>query len=202
MNRMVMRMGIALLASLALSACQQDEASSGNTTGPATAGSETQWAGKSVDGVLQLEWKDLLPSEGNSETLYHQVSRQSLLTPENEDPFSKAILAAAHAVSSRAPVVESLNGKRIRLAGLVVPLEGDGEQMSEFLLVPYFGACVHVPPPPSNQIVYVKTGANKVDEPVLFGSVTVTGTLLTVYSHNEAGDTGYTLEAETVEPYE
>ena len=51
----------------------------------------------------------------------------------------------------------SLNGQYVKLPGYVVPLESDaGGLLSEFLLVPYYGACIHVPPPPSNQIVYVR----------------------------------------------
>jgi len=199
-----MRLGLALLAALALGACQQEEAPSAQGTAAVAPGpgEHDPWADRRKEGVIQLAWEDLVPPGGDSLTLYDKVSRRSLMTAENEDPFSKALLAAAHAVSSRAPVVVSLNGQRVRLAGLVVPLEGDGEKMSEFLLVPYFGACIHVPPPPANQIVYVTTGKQKVDEPPLFGSVWVTGRLTTDYSSSEVGDAGYTLEAEKVEPYE
>jgi hypothetical protein len=188
-------------ATLALSACEQDAAapSSPGATG-VDAGIDDPWAGKRVDGVIRLKWEDLIPAGVDPETLYDKVSRKSLMTPENEDPLSQAVLAVTRVISARSPVVGSLNDKRVQLAGLVVPLEVDGETISEFLLVPYFGACVHVPPPPANQIVYVKTGAKPVNALQLFGSVTVTGKLLTVYSRSEEGDTGYTLEAERVEP--
>jgi hypothetical protein len=55
----------------------------------------------------------------------------------------------------QAPVETALNGQKVRIAGFVVPLERKGEQILEFLLVPYFGACIHVPPPPANQIIHV-----------------------------------------------
>ncbi len=54
------------------------------------------------------------------------------------------------------PLVEALDGQEVKVSGYVVPLSGDEEAISEFLLVPFLGACVHVPPPPANQIVYVK----------------------------------------------
>src|SRR5690606_41234775 len=54
-----------------------------------------------------------------------------------------------------APMVPSLNGKKIRIPGYVVQLEGDADKVTQFLLVPYFGACIHVPPPPPNQIILV-----------------------------------------------
>jgi hypothetical protein len=53
---------------------------------------------------------------------------------------------------------QGLDGQNIRLPGYIVPLEVSEEgRTTEFLLVPYFGACIHVPPPPSNQIVHVKS---------------------------------------------
>ena len=56
-----------------------------------------------------------------------------------------------------APAVSKLDGQEVRLPGMV-PTDSEGTATSEFL-VAYFGACIHVPPPPSNPIVYVKTGA-------------------------------------------
>jgi|GEM_PF-271088 len=48
-----------------------------------------------------------------------------------------------------------LDGKQIRIPGYLLPLEYDGKKVTEFLLVPWVGACIHTPAPPSNQIVYV-----------------------------------------------
>lgn len=52
-------------------------------------------------------------------------------------------------------VNKKLDGQEVRIPGFVVPLEGDAKKITAFLLVPYFGACIHVPPPPTNQVVYV-----------------------------------------------
>ncbi len=55
-----------------------------------------------------------------------------------------------------APVVKELDGQQVKLPGYIVPLEVSEEgRTTEFLLVPYYGACIHVPPPPSNQIVHI-----------------------------------------------
>jgi hypothetical protein len=61
--------------------------------------------------------------------------------------------------------IRKLMGKRIKIPGFAVPLEGDDgfENVKEFLLVPTFGACIHVPPPPPNQVVHVI-----LDKPVYF----------------------------------
>ena len=61
--------------------------------------------------------------------------------------------------------IRKLMGKRIKIPGFAVPLEGDDgfENVKEFLLVPTFGACIHVPPPPPNQVIHVI-----LDKPVYF----------------------------------
>ena len=48
-----------------------------------------------------------------------------------------------------------------RVPGYMVPLEDNLEEVTEFLLVPYPGACIHVPPPPASQIVHVIMESNK-----------------------------------------
>ncbi len=155
------------------------------------------------DGLLVLEWEDLIPSDFNPDTLYSEVAaRQGITDLDDNDPRAQALMDEIRQIWRHAPIVESLNGRRVRLPGLVVPLEGDGKQMSEFLLVPYYGACIHVPPPPSNQIVYVKTGAKKAHVEQMFDAVWVTGTLLSDHHASEVGDASYTLQAEKVEPYE
>lgn len=63
---------------------------------------------------------------------------------------------AAQQQAPDAPVVKALDGQQVKLPGYIVPLEVSEEgRTTEFLLVPYYGACIHVPPPPSNQIVHV-----------------------------------------------
>ena len=57
-----------------------------------------------------------------------------------------------------APTNPKMDGARVRLPGYVVPLEEVKGELKEFLLVPYFGACIHSPPPPANQIVHVTLG--------------------------------------------
>jgi hypothetical protein len=96
-------------------------------------------------------------------------------------------------------VVAELNGKRVRIGGYVVPLDFESTKIKEFLLVPFVGACIHVPPPPANQIVYVK-----VDEGFevagQFDPVWVTGTMKTETAFTGLADAGYTIDAESVDP--
>ena len=105
-------------------------------------------------------------------------------------------------------VNEKLNGQRVRLPGYVLPLEMDGKKVTEFLLVPYVGACIHAPTPPANQIVHVKH-AKGFEAAGLFAPVWVQGVMRTVRSEPKLNlvdgaaniPTGYALDAQTVEPY-
>jgi len=96
-------------------------------------------------------------------------------------------------------VVPELDGKRVRIGGYVVPLDFESTTVKEFLLVPFVGACIHVPPPPANQIVYVKSEKGfEIGAP--FDPVTVTGTMRTEPAFTGLADAGYSIDAESVEP--
>lgn len=99
-------------------------------------------------------------------------------------------------------VVASLDGQKVRVPGFVLPFEfGLDQTVSEFLLVPYFGACIHSPPPPPNQIVYVT-----MDKPVRFDDIWTpiwaSGVLETKKNLNAVGNAAYTLRLESWEIYE
>jgi hypothetical protein len=97
-----------------------------------------------------------------------------------------------------APVVEALDGKVVRIGGYVVSLDFDATRVKEFLLVPFVGACIHVPPPPANQIVYVKA-AEGFEVSGMFEPVWVTGTLKVTTQFTGLAEAGYSLEADKVE---
>ncbi|MBI3530036.1 MAG: DUF3299 domain-containing protein [Betaproteobacteria bacterium] len=101
-----------------------------------------------------------------------------------------------------------LNGQTVRLPGYLLPLEFSGKQVSEFLLVPWVGACIHTPPPPPNQIVHVKP-EKPVEMSGIFAPVWVTGQMttgsirksLSLVDGSADIDVGYSLQASRVEPY-
>jgi uncharacterized protein len=97
-----------------------------------------------------------------------------------------------------APVVAELDGKRVRIGGYVVSLDFDATKVKEFLLVPFVGACIHVPPPPANQIVYVKSEPG-FEVTGMFDPVWVTGILKATTAHTGLAEAGYSLVAEKVE---
>ncbi len=107
-------------------------------------------------------------------------------------------------------VVEELDGSSIKMAGYVLPLEYSGLNVTEFLLVPWVGACIHTPPPPPNQIVHVLLDEkNAFKSNSMYEPVWVTGEILTqastrnLFLKDGSGDfnIGYRLSASLVERY-
>lgn len=99
-----------------------------------------------------------------------------------------------------APTRDDLAGAEARLPGYVVPLEREGDRLKEFLLVPYFGACIHTPPPPANQIVHVKL--SKAASLRTMDAVWASGRLAIRRQDSQWGMSGYALEAGSIEPYQ
>ncbi len=97
--------------------------------------------------------------------------------------------------------LKKLEGKTVRIPGFVVPLDDFQEEGAEFLLVPYYGACVHTPPPPPNQIVMVEMSGKKAVKLNLFDAVWMSGKLKIASVESPYGTVGYTLEGLKVEPY-
>ncbi|HEY0931567.1 MAG TPA: DUF3299 domain-containing protein [Gemmatimonas sp.] len=97
--------------------------------------------------------------------------------------------------------LKKLDGKMVRLPGFVVPLDDFQEEGAEFLLVPYYGACVHTPPPPPNQIVMVEMSGKKSVKLNLFDAVWMSGRLKISSIESPYGTVGYQLEGLKVEPY-
>ena len=102
----------------------------------------------------------------------------------------------------------SLDGQIVRMPGYMLPLEFSGKEVTEFLLVPYVGACIHTPPPPANQIVHVKA-VKPVGNVTVFSAVWVTGRLAAVPAKKTLSlvdgasdiNVGYALQASAVEIY-
>ena len=106
-------------------------------------------------------------------------------------------------------VVDDLDGRQVSMPGYALPLEYSGTKITEFLLVPWVGACIHTPPPPPNQIVYVKSKdgfeiKGRFDPVLVKGKMSVKASQKSLYLVDGSAniDVGYTLQASAVEPYE
>jgi uncharacterized protein len=146
----------------------------------------------------ELEWDTLIPKDWQPETLFKQYDASNLM---DDDPRAKELLGKLKRLWAEAPVVPELDGKRVRLPGFVVPLETDGAKIGEFLLVPYYGACIHVPPPPANQTVYVLLPPELAFAGETFDTVWVTGTLRVTPTGSDLAEAGYRIEATGIAPY-
>ncbi|MBI3187909.1 MAG: DUF3299 domain-containing protein [Gammaproteobacteria bacterium] len=154
--------------------------------------------------ALTLQWPDLIPPGYNPDDLYLDAQREyDIEALQDDDPRVVEVMKKMEALANASPIKKEMNGKLVRLPGYVVPLETDGKQSSEFLLVPYFGACIHVPPPPANQTVHVVTSDPKGARiSKLFEIVWVEGVIKTEKFSSELADAGYVITASKVEPYE
>ncbi|OFI36295.1 hypothetical protein BFC17_08695 [Alteromonas lipolytica] len=134
--------------------------------------------------IKEVYWEDLVPPDFNE------------LAPQEATDHNNKMAQ----LQPNAPVVDIYNGQRIKIPGFIVPLEGTAELTTEFLLVPFFGACIHVPPPASNQIVYVKMNEG-VPVENLYDAVWVEGVFSTVRYSSDIAAAGYSMQGEAVHPY-
>ena len=96
----------------------------------------------------------------------------------------------------------ALNNKVVSVPGFMVPLEDDADQVTEFLLVPFSGACIHVPPPPPNQMIYVKLTKNQKAKMTFTDPILVTGQLHVATVDSPYGDVSFSMDGNTVKPYQ
>ena len=145
-----------------------------------------------------LEWEDLVPSSYRPEDLLTEMGDLSGL--QDTDPRAIALLAKLRKAYDEAPVVAALHGTYVRMPGYAIPLDQANGRTYAFLLVPFYGACIHEPPPPANQIVYVAVPAGTVIHNA-FDMVWATGTMSARRTGTRLATAGYGIRADKVEPY-
>jgi uncharacterized protein len=145
------------------------------------------------DGAQMIDWDALLPDR--------ERANFNAEPPAPVHDYLGERGAAARQSGSLA-VNKKLSEAKVKIPGFVVPLViDDNGVVSEFFLVPYFGACIHVPPPPPNQIVYVKLAGGGVRLGSQEDAYWVTGTLHTEINGTSLAKAAYTLDATRMEPY-
>lgn len=158
-----------------------------------------------AEAPLVLKWAQLAPPNSpapvSPKTFFSgSTKREAGSPPPPPIPEGKFMAMKRRQPGGDAPpaVVSELNGKRVAIGGYIVPLDFENTTIKDFLLVPFVGACIHVPPPPANQIIYVKSDKG-IEITGQFDPVTVTGTLRTETAFTGLADAGYSLDAEAVE---
>ena len=164
---------------------------------------------------VMLSWDDLMP-EGEYERLeemyaaYMAGLEQQLASSQATslmDAGPGGFIAEGSPLDQMVQLgtyntVADLDGLDVRIPGYITPFDFNADGMyTEFLLVPYFGACIHVPPPPPNQIVYVKTEA-PVEIKDIWSPIFAEGRMATQRHLNDTGNAAYTLTLSKIEPYD
>lgn len=154
----------------------------------------------------KLNWDELMPADWDPMKALKGIDLSKM---EDSDPRAMEALQTVRESWNNAPIEPKLDGARIEIPGFVVPLDVDSKSVKEFLLVPYFGACIHVPPPPSNQVLHVLTPKNLTKDQqqalrnavLMNGTISVSGTLETAPIRTAMGFASYRLKADRVDPY-
>ncbi len=155
------------------------------------------------DGYEIITWEDLVPPGFSGDEIYSRYADR-LDALEDGSPEADAIYAEMQAEYDSVDFVnDELDGAKVNLAGFVAPLRYEDDIVTEFLLVPYFGACIHVPAPPANQTVLVsvdKADGLTFDES--WGAVWVAGTLTANSATTDLATASYTMTDATSGVYD
>jgi hypothetical protein len=149
-----------------------------------------------ADAHKELRWEELVPKGWDPSKEFRDLDLGSM---QDSDPRAMEALAKLQTLFDNAPTEPAMAGRKIRLPGFAIPLEHKGDTVREFLLVPYFGACIHTPPPPANQILHVV--AAKPAKLRTMDPVWVNGTLSVQRADTPWGKAGYRLTLDRLEPY-
>lgn len=144
------------------------------------------------EGFDEIQWEDLVPPGASEEEISARFDER-IAKVEPGSAEADAVFEQLQAEYDNQPVNPAMAGSEIMLAGFVAPLTYDGDLITEFLLVPYFGACIHVPPPPANQTVMVSLEDDGLTIDESYGAVWVTGTLTLDGSTTDLAEAGYSI---------
>ncbi|MDR2905129.1 MAG: DUF3299 domain-containing protein [Helicobacteraceae bacterium] len=147
----------------------------------------------------EIEWEELIPKGWDPTIIYKRLGIANI---DDYDPKALKLLKSLEREWAMAPPNEAMSGKSVKIAGFIAPIEWlHDKELGEFLLVPYFGACIHSPAPPANQIIYIKAekplkGVRSMDLIMVYGKLglekRVSGSM---------GTSGYTMKLDKFEIY-
>ncbi|MFN7179789.1 DUF3299 domain-containing protein [Hyphomonas sp.] len=172
---------------------------------PATQKSDapTQYWGVKPGEALPIVWQDLMPPGAEEELIRQMTEFYDAL----EKRYGEGFVIEEGGADDTMPqfgtfdVAHELDGQLVRIPGYVVPLDGTEQgRYTEFLFVPYMGACIHSPPPPPNQIILVRAPEGQAITDIWIPYY-VEGTLSTGEFLNDTGNAAYALDFKSLEPY-
>ena len=149
----------------------------------------------------EIRWDGLVPADFTPDAIMAKYQDQLALI-EDGSPEASDLYAKMQEEFNNAPVNEAVDETLIRIPGFIAPLGYTDDLITEFLLVPYFGACIHVPPPPANQTVLVVTDEGYGISPEeAYNPVWVMGKLTTEKTTTTLAAAGYYMKNAVIEPY-
>ena len=144
-----------------------------------------------------IAWDDLAPSL-TPEQKAAAAELNARIDMMTDEEIAKAM---AKIEENGNEVVEALDGEKVAINGYLLPLDYEATEATEFVLVPFIGACIHVPPPPPNQVVFVRFEKGlpmKALEANLWTPFRATGVLHTATARTELAETGYQMTASDI----
>ncbi len=155
--------------------------------------------------VINITWADLIPASalvGGKANILQGTVQHSQVSAAPETAGSTAVptqtIEQLMGITSAVAYRNDLDQKEVKLSGFILPLKFEGTKVTQFLLVPFVGACVHVPPPPANQLVIVDVPKGYATT-VLWEPVSVTGVPSVSGISTELAQVGYALKAGQVD---
>ncbi|MEZ5442805.1 MAG: DUF3299 domain-containing protein [Lysobacterales bacterium] len=177
----------ALLLALLTAGCQADEATTApsptaTTSTPASVSAPAPTT--STEELRELDWMELMPAD--------ELQALQEAPPIAHDGSFKPLQQGSF------QTVPGMDGLRVKLPGYIVPVESDADgKLLEFFLVPYFGACIHVPPPPPNQIIHGRLTA-PAEMTDIYAAYWIEGMLHAERFQNDTAATAYTMTVDRV----
>ena len=152
-------------------------------------------------GYDDMEWNDLLPEGFKPEQIMAKYQAEIKATAEGS-PEERVLYKKVMSEFNSAGANKSLDGRKVRIPGFVAPLDTNGDVVGDFLLVPYYGSCIHSPPPPAHQTVMVEPAKGKsVTLNDIYRPVWVVGEIEVDEIETDLATAGYQIKNARVIPY-
>ena len=193
---------IAALLAVLLGACANQDA------GEVLTPEDLKFLALAESEFKQISWEDLRPDSSTPEpavpdSLFAEITEDGFLERPHpdvtEDTLSEKDVSQQNALPPQ--VIQEYDKQNIQIPGFAVPIEITPERrVTEFFLVPYFGACLHLPPPPSNQIIRINSIVG-VEIERIYEPVWVNGRISTQFQEHELANAGYAMKLHSLRPY-
>lgn len=202
------RLKVLISCSMAFILFACEPSSDDNTEIENKSSQETSQSAKE-DSFKTIEWTDLIPQDDLNAILDQPTYLRDIEEGSFEDKITNKVQNAIEDANndryqealSSTRVISEMDGESIRIPGFIVPLEySDEKTVTQFFLVPFFGACIHVPPPPPNQIIFVEYPKG-LELSGLYQPYWLSGTLKISLFENDVATSAYTLELQHYEEF-